>query len=298
VKLNSLNIASERLFPFGSVMVGREFVGDTVDNYRYWFNGKEKTDEIYGDGNGVDFGARIYDGRLGRWMSVDPKTNKYPWVSSFVLNLNSPFMFVDITGEEPIVVNGVLVGYRVEAGQGPSQIAADLNNPESQRKYGYVLACKVTFLDIVNSNQDRFTNVKNKLNIDDPEYRKLNINVGDILELGIVVKKDGEKRKEIKSINKRIYNQISENIKKMNQIQKEDSGPVMTEEQIKEQQKSISDGYDGEPTRTGEGFAQIFVRSFANKINAEHNKKEANKNSRIGNLKKANENLKKQLIKI
>ena len=73
-------------------MVGREFVGDTVGKYRFGFNGKEKTDEIYGDGNGVDFGARIYDGRLGRWMSVDPKTNKYPWVSSFVLNLNSPFM--------------------------------------------------------------------------------------------------------------------------------------------------------------------------------------------------------------
>ena len=40
-------------------------------SYRFGFNGKENDNEVKGAGNSVDFGARIYDSRLGRWMSVD-----------------------------------------------------------------------------------------------------------------------------------------------------------------------------------------------------------------------------------
>lgn len=39
--------------------------------YSYGFNGKEKDDELKGNGNSLDFGERIYDPRLGRWFSVD-----------------------------------------------------------------------------------------------------------------------------------------------------------------------------------------------------------------------------------
>ncbi len=38
--------------------------------YRYGFNGKEKDKDIAPDN--YEFGARIYDARLGRWMAVDP----------------------------------------------------------------------------------------------------------------------------------------------------------------------------------------------------------------------------------
>ena len=34
--------------------------------YRYGFNGMEKSDEVYGEGNAYDFGARIHDPRIGR----------------------------------------------------------------------------------------------------------------------------------------------------------------------------------------------------------------------------------------
>jgi RHS repeat-associated protein len=47
-------------------------------HYRYGFNGKEKDEETYCDGNAYDFAARIYDERFGRWMSVDPLTSKKP----------------------------------------------------------------------------------------------------------------------------------------------------------------------------------------------------------------------------
>src|ERR1043165_2656899 len=46
------------------------------NGYRYGFNGQEKDDEAKGEGNSYDFGARSYDPRLGRWLSVDPMYQK------------------------------------------------------------------------------------------------------------------------------------------------------------------------------------------------------------------------------
>jgi RHS repeat-associated protein len=48
------------------------------NGYRFTFNGMEKDDEVKGVGNSLDFGARIYDSRLGRWLSVDPLSYKFP----------------------------------------------------------------------------------------------------------------------------------------------------------------------------------------------------------------------------
>ena len=49
-------------YPFGSPMATRAY---SSGGYRFGFNGKEKDDEINVDGGSYDFGARIYDGRLG-----------------------------------------------------------------------------------------------------------------------------------------------------------------------------------------------------------------------------------------
>ncbi|QLH44307.1 MAG: hypothetical protein HWD58_00920 [Bacteroidota bacterium] len=45
---------------------------DFGDDYRFGFNGQEKDNEIKGTGNSLAFEARIYDNRLGRWLSLDP----------------------------------------------------------------------------------------------------------------------------------------------------------------------------------------------------------------------------------
>ena len=62
-------------------MPGRKY--EAISGYRYGFNGKEKSDEIYGEGNGYDFGARIQDPRVGRWLSIDPLTKKFPSQSPY-----------------------------------------------------------------------------------------------------------------------------------------------------------------------------------------------------------------------
>ncbi len=74
--------------------------GMYIYNYRYGFNGKEKMDEISGDGNSVDFGARILDTRLGRWMSLDPLQDKYPALSAYNYVANNPIKFIDPDGKE------------------------------------------------------------------------------------------------------------------------------------------------------------------------------------------------------
>ncbi|MBK8642649.1 MAG: hypothetical protein IPN15_10700 [Saprospiraceae bacterium] len=63
-------ITAQDYYPFGSPMAGRTYKSST--NYRFGFNGIEKEDEINGAGNSYAFEYRMYDPRLGCFLSVDP----------------------------------------------------------------------------------------------------------------------------------------------------------------------------------------------------------------------------------
>lgn len=69
-------------------------------DYRFGYNGKENDNEVKGTGNQVDFGARAYDPRLGRWMSTDPLEAKYTGWSPYHGMANSPIMIMDGDGRE------------------------------------------------------------------------------------------------------------------------------------------------------------------------------------------------------
>ena len=64
-------------------MPGRKYQAGS--GYRYGFNGKEKSDEITSDD--YDYGARIYDGRIGRWLSTDIVTK--PFISPYNYSSNN-----------------------------------------------------------------------------------------------------------------------------------------------------------------------------------------------------------------
>src|SRR5690554_6092948 len=70
-----------------------------VGSYRYGFNGMEKDDNVKGESNSLDFGARIYDPRLGRWLSRDPLEVLQPDQSPYKAFLNNPIIYVDPEGE-------------------------------------------------------------------------------------------------------------------------------------------------------------------------------------------------------
>jgi RHS repeat-associated protein len=77
---------------------GRTF---SSSSYRYGFNGKENDNEIKGEGNQQDYGMRIYDPRVGRFLSTDPLTRSYPWYTPYQFSGNNPICFIDLDGAEP-----------------------------------------------------------------------------------------------------------------------------------------------------------------------------------------------------
>jgi RHS repeat-associated protein len=83
--------------PFGAPLASRSWNGG---EYRFGFNSMENDNEINGTGNAYDFGARIYDSRLGRWMSVDPHLAKYPSLSPYNYCANNPIIYVDKDGRD------------------------------------------------------------------------------------------------------------------------------------------------------------------------------------------------------
>ena len=83
-------------------MPGRNF---SREKYRYGFNGKEKDKDVAA--SDYDFGARIYDGRIGRWLSVDPLQAKYPGFSPYNFVANSPLSCFDPDGRLIIFINGL-----------------------------------------------------------------------------------------------------------------------------------------------------------------------------------------------
>jgi RHS repeat-associated protein len=71
-------------------------------DYRYGFNGMQRDDELKGEGNSLDFGARIYDSRLGKFLSLDPLTYNFPFYSPYQFANNNPVAFIDINGEQGV----------------------------------------------------------------------------------------------------------------------------------------------------------------------------------------------------
>ena len=121
------------------------------------------------------------------FLSVDPLASSYPSQSPYNFVLNRPTSLVDPDGRAPQYPiygsDGKLIGYVVEPGQGPTQIAADLNT-----YFGCELTCDINYQDIVLDNPSSFSNVINSngepLGIYDEAYKSGNIKPGDILLIG------------------------------------------------------------------------------------------------------------------
>jgi RHS repeat-associated protein len=72
-------------------------------SYRFQFNGMERDNETYGEGNTYDYEARIYDPRIGRFLSIDQHTHKYPWLSPYSAFANSPIILTDNNGKDNVI---------------------------------------------------------------------------------------------------------------------------------------------------------------------------------------------------
>ena len=71
-----------------------------IGGYRYFFDGQEVDNEVFGEVANFGYEFRQYDSRLARWWSIDPKWSEYPGVSSFVFCNGSPVMMMDPDGQK------------------------------------------------------------------------------------------------------------------------------------------------------------------------------------------------------
>jgi RHS repeat-associated protein len=83
------------------LMPGRKYTA-TNSSYRYGFNGKENDNEAKGEGNQLDYGMRIYDPRVGKFLSVDPLTGQYAMLTPYQFSSNNPIHNIDIDGLEGV----------------------------------------------------------------------------------------------------------------------------------------------------------------------------------------------------
>ena len=88
--------------PFGQVMPNRH--GDD-NKYRYGYQGSERDDEMKGDGESYVTHYRMYDPRLGRWFSTDPKYNAHE--SPYAGMANNPIIYNDEEGDTPGLILGI-----------------------------------------------------------------------------------------------------------------------------------------------------------------------------------------------
>ena len=84
--------------PFGEVFIEER---NNTWNTPYLFNAKEYDEET----GMYYYGARYYEPRISLWMSVDPRSEEAPEVSSYVYAHNSPTSRVDLDGKWDIKVS-------------------------------------------------------------------------------------------------------------------------------------------------------------------------------------------------
>ena len=94
-------IFSVDYYPYGMQMPGREM---NRLSYRYGFAGMEKDNGFKDNANSYDFGARMYDPRLGKFLSRDAYEAKYPYHTPYQYAADNPIVGLDINGDSLYVL--------------------------------------------------------------------------------------------------------------------------------------------------------------------------------------------------
>lgn len=104
----TINPATEILdenhyYPFGMKMTGAWDSRQIQDN-QYLYNGKELHEDF--DLNWIHYGARFYDPGIGRFIGVDPISDKFPHVNTYNYAENSPIANIDLWGLQVFSIHG------------------------------------------------------------------------------------------------------------------------------------------------------------------------------------------------
>ena len=90
-------LSENHYYPFGMNM-GYDWMNNTAisPDTKYQYNGKEYNDDFGLNWN--DYGARWYDGSLGRWMNIDPLAEKSVNINTYSYVKSNPMLLLDRDG--------------------------------------------------------------------------------------------------------------------------------------------------------------------------------------------------------
>ena len=94
-------IEQNAYYPFGGRHTFGQSYAQTTAN-RYKFNGKEE--QTTGNLGLLDYGARMYDTKIGRWQVQDPLAEKYYPFSAYNYCVNNPLRYIDPDGRDTVYV--------------------------------------------------------------------------------------------------------------------------------------------------------------------------------------------------
>ncbi|MBV6419587.1 MAG: hypothetical protein DAHOPDDO_00810 [Ignavibacteriaceae bacterium] len=94
-------VSAQDYFAYGELL--REF--NSMERYKYTEKERDKETEY------DYFGARYYDSELGRWLSVDPFSIKYPSWSSYNYSVCNPTNLVDKLGKYAVRATPALIPF-------------------------------------------------------------------------------------------------------------------------------------------------------------------------------------------
>ena len=133
-------------YPFGMLQPGRYGPGNSTaaGGYRFGYNGKEKDNSGELGLTNYDYGFRIYNPGLGKFLSLDPLTRKYPELTPYQFASNTPIQAVDLDGQESFVVTEQMITgslWQSWSETSGHPLPANINtDQEVAKKYGWELA--------------------------------------------------------------------------------------------------------------------------------------------------------------
>lgn len=125
----NLNIIEENnYYPFGLEQKSHTNIVNTIGNaaaQKYKYNGKELQDDNIGGSqfNVYDYGKRMYDPSIGRFLKIDRLAEKYHNLTPYSYAGNNPIYFVDIQGDS--IKPNIVVVYSKEMNPRKSQKGHD-----------------------------------------------------------------------------------------------------------------------------------------------------------------------------
>jgi len=99
---NPTILSATDYYPFGMDMPNRTF---NAGDYRFGFNGKEADrNGEWGNLNHYDYGFRIYNPGIAKFLSVDPLRREYAELTPYQFASNTPIAAIDLDGLEMLLI--------------------------------------------------------------------------------------------------------------------------------------------------------------------------------------------------